>query len=213
MARPTVTPTVPVAAPTVRRPTASRWRSTPQTATSPATCDTAVEVYQATANGTLGVVAFDDPGAGGAGSSTFSNVGTGWNASRILVNGHRVLYTITDDGKLHWYRRVSGSTYATGAGKELGSGWAGFKSVVSGGDGILYALTTGGDLKWYRHADPYAGAVSFATGAGQGDRDGLELQAARRRRRRRDLRDRRRWQSHWYRHTDPVRRRRYLGSR
>ncbi len=137
------------------------------TATSPATCDTAVEVYQATTNGALGVVAFDDPGDGGAGSSTFSNVGTGWNASRILVNGHRVIYTITDDGKLHWYRRVSGSTYATGAGKELGSGWAGFKSVVSGGDGILYALTTGGDLKWYRHADPYGGAVSFATGQGK----------------------------------------------
>jgi hypothetical protein len=65
-----------------------------------------------------------------------------------------VLYTVTSNNDLLWYRHVGGFDgtfkWAFPDGKKVGIGWA-FKQLFSGGDGVIYALTDDNDLLWYRH--------------------------------------------------------------
>lgn len=86
-------------------------------------------------------------------------VGRGWADFKLVFpGGNGVIYAITHDGKLLWYRH---NGYQTGTGletpgawegsREVGRGWADFKNVFSAGDGIIYAITQEGKLIWYKH--------------------------------------------------------------
>jgi hypothetical protein len=94
-------------------------------------------------------------------------VGHSWGVfKQVFPGGNGVIYAITQDGKLLWYRH---NAYRTGDGlatpgawsgrKEVGHGWGIFKQVFSSGGGIIYAITQEGKLRWYRHR-------AFLTGAG-----------------------------------------------
>ncbi|MEV6205164.1 tachylectin-related carbohydrate-binding protein [Streptomyces sp. NPDC051771] len=84
------------------------------------------------------------------------NVGGGWSFySTVLSAGRGVIYGITPDGDLHWYRHdgwTDGSNRWTGgASWKVGSGWDEYKTVFSGGFGVIYGITPDGDLWWNRH--------------------------------------------------------------
>ena len=66
-----------------------------------------------------------------------------------------VIYAITADGHLHWYKHEGwqdGKAGLTGP-KVVGlnSSWNFYASVFAGGDGILYAVNPDGNLRWHRH--------------------------------------------------------------
>lgn len=98
-----------------------------------------------------------DPRIGQPGAwKVASPSGSGWDGFRqVLPGGRNVIYAITRDGKLLWYRH---NGFNTGAGTEweggkeiAGGGWADFTRVFSGGEGVIYAVTRAGKLLWYRH--------------------------------------------------------------
>ncbi len=81
-------------------------------------------------------------------------VGTGWgNFVQVFSTGEGVIYGITADGRLMWYRHTG---YLTGTPqwqgpKQVGSGWANMKRVVSPENGVIYAMPASGELLWYQH--------------------------------------------------------------
>ena len=101
---------------------------------------------------------------------------TGWtHVKQIFSGGQGVLYVVTHDGRLLWYKhnRYLDPVRAPGTGylhpypparealkiqwerswegpKEVGTGWN-FKHVFSSGEGNVYAVTDDGRLLWYRH--------------------------------------------------------------
>jgi hypothetical protein len=119
-------------------------------------------VYAATDSGDL--LWYRDLKRDGSPSETWAfggapkKVAHGWWPSRIahvLSGGDGVVYVITSDGGLLWYKDLardggaSGTWANGGACRQIGSGWR-FPCVFSGGDGIIYAVTNEGDLLWYR---------------------------------------------------------------
>ena len=84
-----------------------------------------------------------------------------------------MIYAVTTDGKLLWYRHNDPAEGASGfvnngRGQQVGTGWIGFTQVFSGGGGVIYAVNADGRLLWYRHNDPNGGAPGFANnGRGQ----------------------------------------------
>ena len=88
-------------------------------------------------------------------------VGVGWNNFKEIFSGDgNIIYGISPDGSLRWYSHAGFNTglglknggWAANPGKIVGSGWAQFKHVFSGGKGVIYAITHDGKLKWYKHA-------------------------------------------------------------
>lgn len=95
-----------------------------------------------------------------------STVGTGWqNFKQVFVGDGNVIYGISYDGSLKWYRHdgfnnglgltkdgsLAPKAWADDSGKTVGRGWANFKHVFSGGKGVIYAVSELGELIWYRH--------------------------------------------------------------
>ena len=108
-----------------------------------------------------------------------------------------VIYGITDNGGLMWYRHDGESDgtfkWAPNNGAEVGTGWGDVKHVFSGGDGIIYVVTpiveatlptgtgpgmgghpaSGGELKWFRHVGREDGSFRWEgpkkVGTGWGD--------------------------------------------
>jgi len=85
----------------------------------------------------------------------------GWgNVRQSFSAGNGVIYVITDDGRLLWYRHTgfsNGKAVVQGP-KEVGHGWNGLQ-VFSGGDGVLYSIAPDGTLSWHHH-------VAYLTGDG-----------------------------------------------
>jgi hypothetical protein len=88
-------------------------------------------------------------------------VGGGWNFKHVFSGGNGVIYAVTQDNRLLWYRHTGAatgqSTWAphlpVAAGRldgQIGEGWD-FKHVFSGGNGVIYAVTNDNRLLWYRH--------------------------------------------------------------
>ena len=84
-------------------------------------------------------------------------VGHGWNGfEQVFSSGGGIIYVITKDGKLRWYKH---NGYLTGLGtpaawegpKEVGHGWNGFRQVLAAGDGVILVILNDGTLRWYRH--------------------------------------------------------------
>jgi hypothetical protein len=81
-------------------------------------------------------------------------VGSGWSQFiEIVPAGGNILYGISGDGSLKWYRHGGfndGSVSWEGP-VTVGSGWQDFQRVFSGSDGVLYAVQKDGTLLWYRN--------------------------------------------------------------
>jgi hypothetical protein len=88
-----------------------------------------------------------------------NNVSTEWNAfKQVFTGGNGVIYAITQDGKLIWFRH---SAFLTGQGAdvpgawdeahEVASEWGDFRNAFSAGDGVIYAIAPDGQLLWFRH--------------------------------------------------------------
>ena len=83
-----------------------------------------------------------------------------------LYNG--VIYAVTFDGDLLWYRHTglqdgSRSWAARGKAQKIGNGWGNFKHLFSGGNGVIYAVTSDNKLLWYKHTGWQDGSASWAT--------------------------------------------------
>jgi hypothetical protein len=74
------------------------------------------------------------------------------------LGGGGLIYAVTPDGNLLYYRDVfgNGANAADGStgwdpnsGAAIGFGWSGFRHVLSDGDGVIYAVTEDGCLLWY----------------------------------------------------------------
>lgn len=99
-------------------------------------------------------------GTVGWASNSGHQIGVGWNTfSAVFSGGDGIIYAVKPTGELLWYRdlRRDGSNAANGStgwdtksGSQIGTGWAGFDQVFSGGNGIIYAITSDGRLRWYR---------------------------------------------------------------
>lgn len=100
-------------------------------------------------------------------------VGRGWaDFKQVFPGGNGIIYAITQDGKLRWYKH---NGYLSGAGmetsgawegpNEVGRGWADFQNVFSAGNGIIYAITQEGKLIWYKHNGYLTGAGMETPGA------------------------------------------------
>ncbi len=96
---------------------------------------------------------------GGWSAKSGKVVGSGWqHFKHVFSGGKGVIYAITSDGTLKWYKhqfsRTGEGVEVPGAWlapRNVGTGWNNFKEVFSGGEGIIYAITMEGILKWYKH--------------------------------------------------------------
>lgn len=108
-------------------------------------------------------------GAGATAPGAWENpkeVGHGWNGfEQVFSVGGGIIYVITKEGKLRWYKH---NGYLTGAGgltpgawegpKEVGHGWNGFRQVVPAGDGVILVIENNGKVRWYKHKGYLTGA-------------------------------------------------------
>ncbi len=92
------------------------------------------------------------------------DVGTGWqNFKQVIGACDGVIYAITTDGTLKWYRHTGyrDGTVAWDGPKDVGSGWQTFTQVFAACDGIMYAVAADGVLKWYKHTGYRDGAPAW----------------------------------------------------
>ncbi|WP_193315476.1 tachylectin-related carbohydrate-binding protein [Nostocoides sp. F2B08] len=93
--------------------------------------------------------------------------GRGWDRYLdMFAGGDGVLYGITPDGELAWYRHDPAEPsgfWNEGAENVIstGFGWDDYKQVFPGGDGVIYAITKNGSLLWYRHTGSQTGRWSW----------------------------------------------------
>ena len=134
-------------------------------------------IYAVATDGRLLWYRHNDPAGGAPGfanNGQGTQVGRSWNNFlHVFPEGGGVIYAVTNDGKLLWYRHndpVDGASgfVNNGRGQQVGTGWGQFTHVFSAGGGVIYAVTTDGRLLWYRHNDPNGGAPGFPNnGRGQ----------------------------------------------
>lgn len=85
------------------------------------------------------------------------------NYRSVFAGGDGIIYAITQDGRLLWYRHdqfISGSAGTLEGPKEVGQGWDVYKHVFSAGNGYIYAIDAAGKLYWWHH-------LGFADGTPQ----------------------------------------------
>src|ERR1017187_8709265 len=77
----------------------------------------------------------------------------GWQGFKsVFSGGGGIIYAITQDGNLLWYKdSTRNGTGEVANPKLIGrGGWQGYKNVLSSGDGNIYAITQDGNLLWYK---------------------------------------------------------------
>jgi N,N-dimethylformamidase beta subunit-like protein/tachylectin len=99
-------------------------------------------------------------GSTGWSPASGSAIGQGWDQYKhVFAGGGGILYAITDDGELIWYKDTlrngtngpAGATgWAANSGAQIGAGWQAFSQVIYGGDGIIYAIRPTGELLYYK---------------------------------------------------------------
>ncbi|HEX6920735.1 MAG TPA: N,N-dimethylformamidase beta subunit family domain-containing protein, partial [Actinomycetes bacterium] len=85
---------------------------------------------------------------------------------RLVGGGNGTIYAVQADGRLLWYRNMGWATVTaswanSGRGRQIGTGWAQFRTVMADADGTIFALRSDGDLLWYRYV-----CTNLETGAG-----------------------------------------------
>lgn len=99
-------------------------------------------------------------------------IGNGWNKyTQVFSGGDGVIYAITTDGKMLWYRHsgwLDGvNKWATGSGNQVGKGWQDTIKVFSGGNGVIYSIMKSGLLRWHRHNGRLTGSDDWANKGAQ----------------------------------------------
>ncbi|MCP2275707.1 tachylectin-related carbohydrate-binding protein [Nocardia amikacinitolerans] len=110
---------------------------------------------------------------GGAGGR---RVGAGWGVyPKVFSIGRGVIYGITADGEMDWYRHdgwIDGSPTwtASAGGRRVDSGWDAYRRVFGSydGSGQIYGIDENDDLEWYRHDGWQTGEPSWTAGGGGG---------------------------------------------
>jgi len=99
-----------------------------------------------------------------------SRQNAGTSRATLGINQVALIYGVTPDNKLMWYRhdgRNDGTVnWASNHGREVGVGWE-FKHVFSGGDGIIYAINQKNELLWYRHQGRNDGTFKWESNTGR----------------------------------------------
>lgn len=109
-----------------------------------------------------------------------NQIGKGWNnLSHVFSGGDGIIYAVTQDGRLLWYRdddRQGNNGpnaergWAAGSGNQIHFGWFRFTHVFGVG-GNIYAIKADGRLLWYQDSnrqggnDP-GGLTGWAAGSG-----------------------------------------------
>jgi hypothetical protein len=100
-------------------------------------------------------------------------VGTGWDGFTLVFStGEFVIYGITPDGRLLWFRhhgaRVGGGDAGDWSGpNEVGTGWGHFVKVFSPGEGVIYAIDGDGTLFRAVHKGYLDGTMEWEQGVAQ----------------------------------------------
>ena len=119
-----------------------------------------------------GQIAWTQPPALSDAKKLPGQIGEGWDFKQVFSGGDGVIYAVTQDYRLLWYRHTG---FATGQDTwaphlpvapghldgQIGEGWN-FKHVFSGGNGVIYAVTQDNRLLWYRHTGFADGRDSWA---------------------------------------------------
>ncbi len=105
-----------------------------------------------------------------------SNIDTGLAGLRqIFSGGYNIVYVVTDDGLLKWYKLPNRARRDTSAEvwetKDLGSGWEQYQQIFAGGGGIIYAMRPNGKLYWFRHHAYQTGGSMESPGAWEGPKE------------------------------------------
>jgi uncharacterized protein (TIGR02145 family) len=82
-------------------------------------------------------------------------IGSGWDFLHVFSGGKGILYAITDNYDLLYYKhqdKPTGERQFPIAGLRIGTGWE-FKHVFSGGDGVIYAINHKNELIYYKHVE------------------------------------------------------------
>ncbi|MEP7147546.1 MAG: tachylectin-related carbohydrate-binding protein [Acidobacteriota bacterium] len=90
-------------------------------------------------------------------------VGSGWgDFKHVFPGGNGIVYAITQEGKLLWYRHLdfANGVKAWEGPKGVGTGWN-FGKVFSSGEGVIYAMRPTGELLWYKHNGYKNGSVAW----------------------------------------------------
>ncbi|MER6558676.1 tachylectin-related carbohydrate-binding protein [Streptomyces sp. NPDC001027] len=99
-------------------------------------------------------------------------VSGGWDIyTTVFGGGEGVIYGITPEGELRWYRHDgwqdgTASWTAGQGGVRVSGGWDAYTTVFSGGEGVIYGITPEGELRWYRHDGWQDGTPSWTAGQG-----------------------------------------------
>jgi len=92
------------------------------------------------------------------------DIGSGWqNFKQVFGGCNGVIYAITQDGILKWYKHTGyrdGNTLWQGP-KDVGHSWHTFKQVFGACDGIIYAIAQNGVLYWYKHTGHSDGSFAW----------------------------------------------------
>jgi hypothetical protein len=128
------------------------------------TCDNAGRIYVVRDNGDL--LFYQDEFRNGmnhpadgvyegwANNGNQQLIGTGWDGfRRVFAGGNGILYAVTQNGELLYFRDMSGNgtwNWQYPEGKAIGYGWHEFLHVFSAGDGTIYAVHPSGELLYYK---------------------------------------------------------------
>jgi hypothetical protein len=104
-----------------------------------------------------------------ANGGRLTQIGSGWNNFvHAFSGGDGIIYAISADGKMYWFRHsgwlTGSSNWAPNSGVQISKGWQGAVKVFSGGDGIIYSIMSSGLLRWHRHNGRLSGSDDWANG-------------------------------------------------
>jgi hypothetical protein len=94
-------------------------------------------------------------------------IGNGWhNYQHVFSGGDGVIYAITTNGKMRWFRHTGwqdgSNKWASGSGRQVSRGWQDTIKVFSGGDGVIYSIIKSGRLRWHKHIGRLTGADNWS---------------------------------------------------
>ena len=134
-------------------------------------CKPAAPIYGVDRSGALQEWLGGSPAAGATAEHAPGTPATGWQGyTQVVAAGFGVVYTVSADGTLRWWRHLGAgtgaATWAPGSGTVVGSGWNIFSHVVAVGYGVLYGLLPDGRLEWFRHTGYLTPTGPWAVGGG-----------------------------------------------
>lgn len=99
-------------------------------------------------------------------------IGTGWNKyTHVFSGGDGIIYAITKDGKMLWFRHSGwldgAKTWTKSSGTQVGKGWQDTIKVFSGGNGVIYSIMSSGLLRWHQHKGRLTGTDDWTNNGAQ----------------------------------------------